>query len=107
MKINPGDLVKLVLANSVSPESLTLSPQRNDASLILYENIDLSTFPSFKDFKGYSKTFKNETLLVIKKKGRPKNFNSEKCWELYDVYQIMYCDLVFDCFKHCLEKIKN
>ena len=50
MKIVPGDLVKLVIKNSVSPENLTLSPNQ-DSSLILYEKIDLSTFPSYRDFK--------------------------------------------------------
>ena len=106
MKIVPGDLVKLVIKNSVSPENLTLSPNQ-DSSLILYEKIDLSTFPSYRDFKGYSKTFEEETFLVIKKKGRPESFRLGEKWNLYDVYQIMYCNTTFDCFKHCLEKIKD
>jgi len=104
MKIVAGDLVKLVVSNSESPENLTLSPQQN-SSLILYEKINLSTFPSYRDFIGYCKPFKEETFLVIKKRGRPKSFNGKKCWELYDVYQVMHCNLTFDCFSHCLEKL--
>jgi len=106
MKIDPGDLVKLVITNSESPENLTLSPAKN-ASLILYEKIDLSTFPSYRDFKGYSKPFKEETFLVIKKRGRPYSFNERECWQLYDVYQIMHCNITFDCFSHCLEKVSD
>ena len=104
MKIVAGDLVKLVVSNSESPENLTLSPQQN-SSLILYEKINLSTFPSYRDFQGYSKLFKEETFLVIKKQGRPYSFNRKECWELYDVYQIMHCNVTFDCFSHCLKKI--
>ncbi len=106
MRIVPGDLVKLVIENSVSPENLTLSPS-NDSSLTLYEKIDLSTFPSYRDFKGYSKNFEGETFLVIKKKGRPWSFKLGEKWSMYDVYQVMYCNTTFDCFEHCLKKIEN
>ena len=104
MKIEPGNLVKLILNNDVSPENLTLLP-RSGTSVILYENIDLSTFPSYKDFKGYSKKFENETFLVISKTGRPWSFSELDQWGLYDVYELLYCDITFQCFGHCLEKI--
>mgnify|MGYP001192482629 CR=1 FL=1 len=104
MKVEPGNLVKLIINNDISPESLTLLP-RSGSSVILYENIDLSTFPSYKDFKGYSKKFRDETFLVISKVGRPWSFSGLEQWELYEVYEILYCNLTFHCFGHCLKSV--
>ena len=100
MKVEPGNLVKLIINNDISPENLTLLP-RSGSSVILYENIDLSTFPSYKDFKGYSKKFRDETFLVVSKVGRPMSFSKFEQWEMYEVYEILYCSLTFHCFSHC------
>jgi hypothetical protein len=103
MKIKPGQLVKIDPKKSISPENLTLSPASDDG-IILYEKIDLESFPSYKDFIGYSKVFNNETLLVVSNKGRPFSFNKEKHWDVYDVYRLLYENKMYECFSHCLKK---
>ena len=105
MKIIPGDLVKIVFAKHISPEHLTLSPANEDSTISLYEKIDLKTYPGWKDFQGYSKNFRDETLLVVKKKGRPASFSKEEMWNIYDVYLLLYSGETFECFSYCLEKI--
>ena len=106
MKVKPGQLVKLDPTKTVSPENLSLSPSSIEG-ITLYENIDLRTFPSYKDFKGYSKIFNEEIFLVVSNKGRPINFNKEKHWEIYDVYQVLYENKIYDCFSYCLEDVSS
>jgi len=107
MKIMPGDLVKIVFAKHVSPENLSLTTVNSDNSISLYEKIDLNTYPSWKDFKGYSKNFRDETLLVVRKKGRPASFSKEEMWNIYDVYLLLYSGETFECFSYCLKKVDS
>jgi hypothetical protein len=107
MKIGPGDLVKIDFKKHISPENLMLAPTDSNSSITLYEKIDLNTYPSWKDFIGYSKKFRDETMLVIRKKGRPASFNSEEMWHIYDVYCLLHSGKTFECFSYCLEKIIN
>ena len=103
MNIKPGDIVKLDFKKTISPENLTLTPV-SKKGIILYEKIDLNSYPSYKDFKGYSKVFNNETLLVISKRGRPRSFNGRSCWHIYDVYCLMYENKTYECFSYCIQK---
>ncbi len=106
MKIIPGDLVKIRVERDFSPESLQLMSKVSGRAR-LHEKIKLESFPSFDDFEGYDKLFKNETLLVIGKKGRPLSFSKKEKWDLYDVYVIMYDNKTYDCFLHCMKKISD
>lgn len=106
MKFLPGDLVKVKTRENYSPEGLQLAVKVAD-KIKLHERIDLESFPSSNDFEGYNKLFKNETLLVIGKKGRPLSFSTKEKWEIYDVYVLMHENRTYECFFHCLEKISD
>jgi len=104
MKIEPGQLVVVNVEKAVSPENLSLSPTTKHG-IILYEEIDLLSFPSYRDFKGYNKTFNKEILLVVSIKGRPHSFNREKHWDIYNVYQLLHNGKTYECFSYCLESL--
>lgn len=106
MSILPGALVKLNIKKSVSPENLVLAPIENEY-IKLYEKIDIKTYPGWNDFKGYSRLFKDEILLVIAKKGRPFSFSKKEKWDLYDVYYVTYENKIYECFLHCMEKVNT
>lgn len=104
IKLLPGELVRVNIDKNISPENLTLAPIELGC-LRLYEEINIDSFPGWNDFKGYNKLFKNETLIVIGKKGRPFSFNKRETWSIYDVYFLLYANKVYECFAYCVEKI--
>lgn len=106
MKIMPGDLVKIRIEREFSPENLQVM-SKSSGKAKLHEKIKLESFPSFDDFEGYNKLFKNEILLVIEKKGRPLSFSKKEKWDLYDVYIVMYANKTYDCFSYCMKKISD
>ena len=106
MSLTPGTLVKLNVNKNVTPENLTVAPAEG-GFIKLYEKIDIDSYPGWKDFKGYSRFFKNEILLVISKKGRPFSFSQKENWESYDVYCVAYGNRVYECFSYCLEAINH
>tara|TARA_B100001057_G_C22807810_1_gene934197 strand:+ start:997 stop:1347 length:351 start_codon:yes stop_codon:yes gene_type:complete len=106
MIFKPGDIVKVNKLKAYTPENLLILSTDNN-TYKLYPTIDISTYPSCNDFKGKYKNFKNEIFLIVGKKGRPLSFSISEKWDLYDIYYIFYCDQIFECFSHCLERVKN
>jgi len=106
MSISPGMLITLNVDKGVSPEHWVLAPSEGDF-IRLYEKIDLKSFPGWNDFTGYSKLFKNEILLVVKKKGRPLDLNTKDVWNIYDVYSVVYENKVYECFLYCMNEISG
>lgn len=104
MKFEPGEIVKINPKKCWSPENLMLLSGELD-KFKLHEIIDIHSYPSCNDFKGYSNLFKKEYFIIIEKKGRPTSFSNEKQWELYDVYKVLYCDKIYECFSYCFDKI--
>ena len=104
MKIQTGQLVTIDHMKTVSPENLSLTPTSKYGTT-LYEKIDLTTFPSYRDFIGYKKDFGEEIFLVVNLKGRPLNFNQEKHWDIYNVYSLLYENKIYECFSYCLSPV--
>ena len=61
-----------------------------DNELELFKEIDIETFPSWRDFKTpTTKVRHGSYALIIKKIGRPLTMNPEnEKWEMYDVYEV-------------------
>lgn len=106
MKILPGELVKLDVNKDVSPENLKLMAV-DFGQPRLYAEIRIDSFPGWDDFKGYSKLFNDEVLLVISKKGRPYSFSEKENWSIYDIYVVMYSNKTYECFSYCMKKISD
>jgi len=106
IKLLPGELINIDINKCVSPENLTILATEND-KYRLYETVNLDSFPGWNDFKGHNKLFKNETLIIIGKKGRPISFSKKEKWNLYDVYFVMYANKVYECFAYCIKKISD
>ena len=61
-----------------------------ESSIRLYEKINLSTFPSFNDFKGETTdVFEGDIALIISFVGRPKKVKNDPEWFQYDVYKVL------------------
>tara|TARA_B100001094_G_scaffold141565_1_gene137206 strand:- start:726 stop:1055 length:330 start_codon:yes stop_codon:yes gene_type:complete len=106
MKVFPGELVQIDINKEFSPEKLKVLPT-DFGKPRLYEKISTESFPGWDDFKGYSRLFDNEALLVISKKGRPCSFSKKENWDLYDVYVVMYSNKTYECFSYCMKKISD
>jgi len=89
----PGTLVNLVIFNRSFTEdgyaTLCMIPNENKCGLI-YENIDLYSYPSSNDFKGKKSLVSHgDTATILKKIGRPMKINEGNNWDNYDIFEIM------------------
>jgi len=74
--------------------------------LLVFEFIDLVTFPSFNDFFGNTTVIKHGDLVtVIKYVGRPNNISRDTSWFKYDVYDIMINGQIRQIFSQNLERV--
>ena len=74
--------------------------------LLVFEFIDLTTFPSFNDFCGDTTVIKHgELITVIKYIGRPSCVSRDTQWFKYDVYDIMINGQIRQIFSQNLERV--
>ena len=74
--------------------------------LILFEWIDLSSFPSFNDFFGETTVVSHGDLVtIISYVGRPGQIRKDTAWFKYDVYEILVDNQVRHIFKQNLEPV--
>ena len=82
-----GDIVRLAVESSRDGFS-TFS--RSGSEFILYETVDLATYPSCKDFLGERvKVQEGDMATVIRLIGRPEKIRAGPAWSRYDIYEIM------------------
>ena len=110
--IDEGSLVEIdVINKSNSEEGLLLIylPTEDINKCRIYEEIDLDTFPSYRDFKGnYSIVKHGDICTVLKKIGRPYKIKCSSKWNAYDVYEVMTeTSEIRQIFKHNLKPIEN
>lgn len=56
---------------------------------VLYENINIESYPSCNDFFGkYTKVQHNNPAIILDIVGRPFKISTKKNWECYDIYKI-------------------
>jgi len=107
---NQGDLVTLCVINkSVTKEGLTtLGFYPTHDTAILYEKIDINSYPSANDFFGKMRTVKDGTRgIIIKKIGRPIQIMTSKIWSKYDVYEVLFDGETCQVFSYNLKHVKN
>jgi hypothetical protein len=85
--LKTGDIVRLSMEKILDGFS-TFSYL--EEKFILYETVNLATYPSCKDFLGERvKVKEGDTATVIRFIGRPEKIRSGSAWSRYDVYEIM------------------
>ena len=91
--IPAGTIVKILVKNKrYCPNGFAMGDImfKKDNVMSIHQEIDLESFPSFKDFKGQKSDVNDGTVaIILNKVGRPLKINTDKKWEYYDVYEIM------------------
>ena len=108
-KLIPGQLVQIKTTGLLySPDGFAMgSPSHDDGHIVLYERIDLDTFPSFSDFYGRKTRVKeNEIATIHKIIGRPWRICKDPEWFYYDVYEILIHGLLVSVFRQNLKTVK-
>ena len=80
-----------ILNRYISADGFTLvSGLLIDGKGTLYEMINLGEYPSFNDFKGYSRVVTHgDPCTVLRKVGRPFKISKLNRWGIYDVYEVL------------------
>ena len=92
-KFKKGDIVKIDSVGVLSYTDsgfATSGMGSSDDEIILYEIIDMESFPSFSDFKGKAISIRHDTCVVILEYlGRPFKISRDPKWFAYEVYKIL------------------
>ena len=109
-KFESGDLARVKLyQRDVSPEGFTMiSFHPGNSCGVLYEYINIASYPSSRDFLGRQVSIKeDQEVVVLDYVGRPWSFVKTENWEMYDVYEILADGYICHIFSYNLEKINN
>ena len=75
---------------------------------VLYEYINVTTYPSARDFLGRQVAIKeDQEVVILDYVGRPWSFVKTKTWEIYDVYEILAEGYICHIFSFNLEAIES
>lgn len=90
-KLKPGQLVSIKLGKlTYTPDGWANGATYRNGSLMLHEEIDLFSFPSFNDFYGRKITVDDGDIATINRYiGRPEQISRDPKWFSYDVYEIL------------------
>ena len=101
-KLTAGTLCKISLKglNYTREGFLSIPSCESITSGYLYNKIDLSTYPSSRDFIGNKiQIFENDAAIVLKYIGRPEIVVRDPIWFRYDVYSILCCGFIGQIFR--------
>jgi len=90
-KLQSGQLVSITVKGlTYTPDGFANSATYSDGKVLLYEEIDLYSFPSFNDFFGRQILVEDGDIGTINKYvGRPTQISRDPQWFSYDVYEIL------------------
>jgi hypothetical protein len=98
--IQPGRLVRILTDRTFTDDGLTTA-YSHKAGIKLYEKIDLSSYPSCRDFFGeVTNVSPDDLATVIKFVGRPRQISAGDKWYPYDVYEILIDGKVCQVFRN-------
>jgi hypothetical protein len=112
--LKPGQVVKIkVKGFQYSPDGWATAgrcrdQETNTPAILIFDEIDLYSYPSFSDFLGESVIVKEgETGTIIKYIGRPFKIQKDTAWFQYDIYEILIKNTVKQIFKQNICEIKK
>ncbi|MAF25351.1 hypothetical protein CL634_07230 [bacterium] len=99
--LKPGRLVVIITDGlNLTPDGFATGSSLKDGGLRIYENIDLSAYPSCYDFKGESTAVRTGDIgTVCEFIGRPHCINTNPQWFCYDIYEIFIHGEIRQIFK--------
>jgi|TARA_R110002020_G_scaffold138910_2_gene309483 hypothetical protein len=109
-KILPGALCEIKLGNLIITADgfATVGGQLTNKMLV-YEKIDLFSYPSSNDFRGKSSSVKDgDIVIILKYIGRPEKVIKDPVWFQYDIYEVLLpCGHKRQMFKQNLFKVQR
>jgi|TARA_Y100000593_G_scaffold92141_1_gene182830 hypothetical protein len=104
--LKPGQIVIINCDDlCLTPEGFALGGIVKDG-IVLYEKVDLESFPSTSDFEGETTLVQTGDIgCVIRFSGRPSNISKDPKWFRYDIYEIFIKGTVRQAFRQNLEVI--
>ena len=104
--LQEGRLVQIISKGRHFTEdgfATTSTSSCKDDHLILFERIDLGSYPGSNDFHGDSITVPNGSFAtVLRFIGRPSQLSSAERWMEYDIYEVLIEMKVCQIFRHNL-----
>ena len=102
-----GDVARVkVKGLTYTSDGFATGGSAGEAGLLVFELIDLSTFPSFNDFFGKTTTlYHGELVTILDYVGRPSNISRDTSWFKYDVYEILADGQIRQMFLQNLERV--
>ena len=103
---SPADLVEILTDRTATDIGMTTAPATFKGGILIYEQIDLTSYPSCSDFLGPSYTcLPNQIGTIIKYVGRPSRIrDGQRFWE-YDVYETLIGDFIGQIFCYNLRSL--
>ena len=107
MKFSPGEIVRVRAKGLIyTSDGFSTGGTVKGGGLVVFEMIDLSTFPSFNDFFGKSSTVQHGDLItVIDYIGRPMNISGDTTWFKYDIYSVLASGQIRQMFSQNLKRV--
>ena len=102
---NHGDLVELCVVNrNITQDGFgTVGMHTSQNHAILFEFIDMQTYPSCNDFSGRSAIVKEGTRgIIIRMVGRPERIIESSGWHQYDIYEVLFNGCAYQLFDYNL-----
>ena len=105
----PGTLCKIKIEGlNYTPDGFMCAHHDGPLSSRLFQNIDIFTYPSSRDFFGKNIIVReNDIALVVKYSGRPISIKKDPEWFCYDVYQILVKGFLGEIFYQNLSVLKS
>ena len=96
----PGQLVSITFNSTLLKDvEFSTAPARSDHHLF-FERIRLSSWPGWNDFFGRTtKVIEGDSAIIVQKLGRPDGISGQPRWALYDVYEIMIDNSLYQAFR--------
>mgnify|MGYP001247957460 CR=1 FL=1 len=105
-KLKKGQLIRFLVKNlNYTPDGFSTG-KIDKGMFILYEEIDIISFPSFNVFMGNSVPVRDgEVATIIRYVGRPLSITRDPKWFKYDVYEILVGNSLCQVFRQNIEPI--
>ena len=108
-KFSPGEIVKIsVKGLTYTPDGFATGGHRGEGELLVFEEIDIFSFPSFRDFLGKSSIVRdNDVVTIIRYIGRPHQISKDTPWFKYDIYEILVDGQIRQIFSQNISSVKD
>ena len=107
-KFTPGQIVRIKTSGlNYTEDGFSTGGCTSKAhDLVLFEWIDLASFPSFSDFFGETTIVSHGDLVtIISYVGRPYQISKDTPWFKYDIYEVLVNNQVRQAFKQNIESV--